>query len=505
MNAYATKLSLEGARRALAELERRNFALSHAAGALSFDAVTAAPPGNRAARSETIGYLGEAQLELVNSAEGIRLLDFLAEHMDELTEPERRSVRLLRRSGDILRAVSLEEYLSFRKLANEASNAWSRANESGGFSLLEPWLGRLFFAARHIARAAAPDAGEYDFWLDFNEEGLTEARCAEFFAELEGRTEGLIERASRAEPPDMTVLGYRVSPLRQQRIAHFNMDALGVDRGRCRLAVSDHAFTAAFSRYDVRICTRYLPESWTTSLYGVMHECGHALYELNTAAALQFTPLAAGASVGVHESQSRLYENMIGRSLAWTEFIWPVLTENIPELAEHTPRELFRAANAFRRTPLRTEADEFTYCRHIILRFELERALFAGEISVHDAPAMWDELSEKLLGVRPRGDSEGILQDPHWASGQLGYFPAYAFGTVAAAQLYGRICAETGAAGALAAGDLRPVNGWLREHIWQYGALYPPRELLRRTLGGALDAGVYADYLADKLREVYGE
>ena len=151
MNAYATKLSLEGARRALAELERRNFALSHAAGALSFDAVTAAPPGNRAARSETIGYLGEAQLELVNSAEGIRLLDFLAEHMDELTEPERRSVRLLRRSGDILRAVSLEEYLSFRKLANEASNAWSRANESDGFSLLEPWL-----AGSSSPRATSP-------------------------------------------------------------------------------------------------------------------------------------------------------------------------------------------------------------------------------------------------------------------------------------------------------------------------------------------------------------
>ena len=500
-----SKLTLPVARRQLAELQKREFALRHASGALSFDAETLAPPGNIIARSQTLGILGESALELISSAEGIRLLDYLEDHLDALTQPERRSVHLLRRSGEILRHVNLEEYLSFRKLANEALSAWSRAHEANDFAALEPWLGRLFYAARRIAAQTWPDSPPYEFWLDYNEEGLTQAQCDALFDEVREKIAPLQNYARQFVQPGTGILRCRVSPLYQQRIAHFNMDALGVDRNRCRLAISDHAFTVAFSRYDVRICTRYIPDSFTTSLYGVIHECGHALYELGTGEALQYTRLGEGVSMSVHESQSRLYENMIGRSLAWTEFIWPVLTENILELAEHTPRELFRAANAFRRTPLRTEADEFTYCRHIILRFELERALFAGEISVHDAPAMWDELSEKLLGVRPRGDSEGILQDPHWASGQLGYFPAYAFGTVAAAQLYGRICAETGAAGALAAGDLRPVNGWLREHIWQYGALYPPRELLRRTLGGALDAGVYADYLADKLREVYGE
>ena len=504
MGSYATRMTLPGARRALAELQSRGFALRHASGALSFDAVTLAPPGNRIARSHTLGVLGREELELVSSAEGIRLLDYLNEHLDALTREERRSVLLLRRAGEILRHVNLEEYLSFRKLANEAENAWSRADESGRFSELEPWLGRLFYAARRIARQCAPDRPAYDFWLDYNEEGLTEARCAEFFSELEERLSPLLKRAEGLpEPPGLPEA--RVSPLRQQRLAHFVMEALGVDRSRCRLAVSDRAFTVAFSRYDVRICTRYIPERFTTSLYGVIHECGHALYELGIGEGLQYTRLGDGASTAVHESQSRFYENMIGRSLAWTEFMWPALTAEIPELDELTPRDFFRAVNAVHRTPLRGEADELSYCLHIMLRFEMERALMGGEISIHDAPALWRELTRRYLGCEARDDREGILQDSHWASGQIGYFPAYAVGTAAAAQLMAGIKKELDVDALLRAGELGPINRLLEERIWRHGALYPPRELMSRALGGPLDLSFYASYLSDKLSEVYGE
>ena len=499
-----SKLTLPVARKHLAELQKREFALRHASGALEYDAETLAPPGNRIARAQTLGMLGTASLELISSAEGIRLLDYLADHMDALSQPERRSVHLLRRSGEILRHVNLEEYLSFRKLAGEASAAWSRANEAGDFAALEPWLGRLFYAARRIADQTWPDRPPYDFWLDYNEEGLTGAKCTEFFSALREGLLPLLERAQHLPELDTDILNCRVAPIYQQRIAHFNMDALGVDRGRCRLSLSDHAFTVAFSKYDVRICTRYIPESFTTSLYGVMHECGHALYELNTGDQWQYTRLGAGASTGVHESQSRFYENMIGRSRAWTELMWPVLTSNIPELAGREPREFFRAVNAVRRTPLRDEADELTYCLHIMLRFEIERAVMNGEMTVRDAPAVWNELTEKYLRCTVRSDAEGILQDPHWPAGQIGYFPTYALGTVYAAQLMERINESIDVGESMRMGDISHVNDWMRENIWRHGALYPPTELMERALGGPLDVKCYIDYLSDKLSEVYG-
>ena len=501
---YATKMTLPAARRSLVELQRREFALRHAAGALEFDADTLAPPENKLARAQTLGVLNESALELVNSAEGIRLLDYLEEHLDALSPPEKRSVYLLRRSGEILRHVNLEEYLSFRKLASEATAAWGRAQEADDFSALEPWLGRLFYAARRIAQQCAPEKSAYDFWLDNSEEGLNEVACESFFGEIRAKVLPLLSRAEGLPRPDTGILALRVSPLRQQRIAHFNMDALGVNRNRCRLALSDHAYTVAFSKYDVRICTRYIPESFTTSLYGVIHECGHALYELNTGETLQYTRLGEGASTGVHESQSRFFENMVGRSRAWTEFIWPVLTANIPELADREPRELFRAVNAVRRTPLRDEADELSYCLHIMLRYELERDIMNGELSVRDAPAAWSELSEKYLGCAPRSDAEGILQDPHWAAGQFGYFPTYALGTVWAAQLMARLREREDVDEALRRGDLSEINAFLNDNIWRHGALYAPGELMRRALGGGTDVQCYADYLSDKLSEVYG-
>ena len=501
---YATKLSLPGARRQLEELQRRSFALGHAAGALEFDSVTLAPPANRVARSHTLAVLGEAQLELVSSAEGIRLLDFLTDNIDALSYAERRAVHLLRRSGEILRHVQLEEYLAFRKLANEATNAWAAANERGEFALLEPWLGRLFAAARRIANQVMPDRSASDFWLDYNEEGLTEALCGEYFSRLEAATGSIARRARSLASETGALGGIRVTPLTQQRLARAVMAELGVDMNRCRLSVSDRPFTVAFSRYDVRVCASYDPEDFTTGLYGVMHECGHALYELGTAPELQFTVLGAGVSMAVHESQSRLFENMIGRSMAWTEHLWPRLVSQIPELDRLTPEEYYRAVNSAKLTPLRACADEFAYCGHIRLRWELERELLEGRLHIHDAPAAWNELTRKYLGCEVKSDREGILQDAHWAAGQIGYFPAYALGTLAAAQLMAEIRAEADVDERLREGDISPVSGWLRENIWRHGSLYAPGELMHRALGGDVETKYYADYLSDKLESVYG-
>ncbi len=498
------RYSLDSARRRLAELQRKEFALKHASGALEFDAATTAPPGSVAARAVTQGALGDAALELLSSSEGVFLLDFLADNIEELPPGEARELRLLLRKGEILRSITLEGYNFFRKLASAASHEWGRARRSGDFSELEPLLSRLFAAARHIAAMTRPDGQPYDFWLDYYEEGLSQQRCDEIFSGVLASVSPLLARARSLPAPDRTLLCVRVPPLAQQRIAHANMAALGVDMSRCRLALSDRAFTVAFSKYDVRVCTRYIPESFTTSLYGVIHECGHALYELNTAGDFQFTSLGSGVSMGVHECIARFYENMIGRSPAWTRLMWPALVSNIPALGSAGPEKFFRAANAFRPSALRTDADELSYCFHIMLRYALERDIMSGELSVHDAPARWDELSEKLLGFRPGSAAEGILQDPHWASGQIGYFPAYALGSVGAAQLYARISESVDIDGCIERGDIAPVNSWMEEHIWRHGALYPPRELMARALGGLADVKYYAGHLARRMGEVYG-
>ena len=184
--------------------------------------------------------------------------------------------------------------------------------------------------------------------------------------------------------------------------------------------------------------------------------------------------------------------------------MWPVLAENIPELAEYTPREFFRAVNSAKRTPLRSEADEFSYCLHILIRFEIERGLMNGTLAVHDAPALWNELTAKYLRCEVNSDAEGMLQDPHWAAGQIGYFPTYALGSVAAAQLMAQLRAKADVDACLRRGDVKVINDFLRERIWRYGAQYAPGELMAKALDAPLDVQYYADHLSDKLAEVYG-
>ena len=489
----------QAARRQLAELQRRRFALRTAAGAMEFDAATLAAPGNRYARACALAVLNEDRLALTSSAEGIRLMDSLEACAGELDEAEKRELRLLLREGAMQRAVNQEEYCAFRKLAGDTAPAWERAKALNDFSYVEEPLGRLVFAAKRIARQTAPDMPEYDFWLDRHEEGLTAARCEEIFGALRGPLMGLIARFSGLEAPEPGWLHARVPIAAQHRLAHRCMAALGVDADRCRLAVSDRAFTSAFSKYDVRVAACYAPDSFADGLYGVMHECGHALYELGIGSALQFTSLGEGASTGVHECQALFFENQVGRSLAWTRRIWDALTAAVPELLESSPEEFYRAVNALRRTTLRVESDEAAYCLHIMLRFETERALFSGELSARDAPAFWDELSAKYFGLRPKSLAGGILQDSHWTSGEFGYFPAYALGAAGAAQLMEKL----GGRSALDCG-VGPVCAWLEEHIWRFGAMYPPNALMRRALGGPLDVRYYINYLSDKLSEVYG-
>ena len=236
----------------------------------------------------------------------------------------------------------------------------------------------------------------------------------------------------------------------------------------------------------------------------VIHEGGHALYDTGSDDSLAYTVLDGGVSMGIHESQSRFYENLLGRSRGFSKYIFPVLEEIFPDqMAGHTPEELYRALNRAEPSLIRTEADELTYCLHVMIRYELEKRIFAGELSVHDLPAEWNRLYREYLGIEVPDDKHGVLQDSHWSSGNIGYFPSYALGSAYGAQFLRKMKETVDVEDCLSRGDFGPINEWNREHIWKYGKLYSPGELFRMAVGEEFDPTVYTAYLEDKFTELY--
>ena len=282
------------------------------------------------------------------------------------------------------------------------------------------------------------------------------------------------------------------------------MKLMGIDEGHCVLSESEHPFTTEFYKGDVRITTHYHEDDMASNLYSVIHEGGHALYELHMADRLQYTCLSGGASMGLHESQSRLCENYLGRSLGFIKSLWPTLTELFPtQLAGVTPEAFYKAVNQCQPSLIRTEADEVTYCLHVMVRYELEKRLMDGSLAVKDLPAAWNAQMKELLGVDVPDDAHGVLQDIHWACGDLGYFPSYALGTAYGAQMMASMRKDLDVDALLEAGNWAPITGWLEERIWQYGKEKTPAQLLKNACGGEFDPKFYTDYLVEKYFAIY--
>ena len=269
--------------------------------------------------------------------------------------------------------------------------------------------------------------------------------------------------------------------------------------------VAAHPFEIDFSPEDVRLTTRYNPDFLNTALFGTMHESGHGMYEQGVSYSLRRTPLCSGVSLSIHESQSRLWENLVGRSRGFWKYFYPKLQTAFPQLAATDLETFYRAVNRVSPSLIRIEADELTYSLHIMLRFELEREIFEGQVQVADLPDAWNAKMRDYLGVSPPNDALGVLQDVHWSSGLIGYFATYALGTIMSVQLFEKAVADNpGIPARLEQGDFSGLLGWLREHVHRHGRKYMPLELLHRATGHTLDAGPYVKYLKAKFGEIYG-
>ena len=495
---------LKSAVTALQKHEAKIAAIMHAGSVLSTDGVTAAPEDSWEGRARTMGYLSELEYTLSTDPSFLSLLQELEAHIDELDQQTRRQVKVLRRETDHIVKIPLEEYTQYSVLVSEASNLWIKAKNTDDFALFAPYLEKLVSANRRMAALWNPDELPYNVLLDRFEEGLTMAQCEAFFRTVREGIAPLIQKISERQFPRYPFESREYPISQQDAFSHALMDMEGIDPKRCTLSTTEHPFTAGVNNHDVRITTHYHECDFIASLYSVLHEGGHALYELGGDDCYNYTCLYGGSSMGIHESQSRFYENLIGRSRAFAGPLLRTARRFFPEqLSDVTEEMFYRAVNRAQPSLIRTEADELTYSLHVMIRYEIEKQLMNGSLSVKDVPQVWNDLYEAYLGVRPCDDKTGCLQDSHWSGGMFGYFPSYALGSAYGAQMLARMENEVPDLWvSVGNGDLGPVTAWLHDRIHRYSALYTPKEILTRVCG-EFDPSYYIRYLTEKYSELY--
>ena len=487
------------------ETIRKIDAYNHAMGVMQYDFETAMPRAGAAGYASAMGTLSEELYRIQTSDAFKGMVHELLDRKEELDEITRREAEVLGEDMARMDSVPVQEFVEYQTELGLASSAWREAKQKSDYALFAPHLQKLLDMTRRFARYYAPERDPYDTLLDTYEKGMTTAELDRFFGDLRAALQPLVQQVSaHADRVDDHFL-FGHFPVPQQRaLAETVMEVMGLDRSRCGLGEVEHPFTTNFSKNDVRITTHYHEESLASSLYSVIHEGGHAIYEMHTGDELIGTPLAEGASMGMHESQSRLYENLIGRSAGFTRFLFPKVQALFPEQLKGVTAEAFyRAVNRSAPSLIRIDADELTYPFHILIRYELEKRLVAGELSISDLPAEWNRLYKEILGVTVPDDAHGVLQDSHWSGGSFGYFPSYAIGSAYGAQILASMKKDLNVEELTAAGNLAPITAWLADKIYRFGKRKTPAELLQGACGAAFDPAFYIEYLTKKYTELY--
>ncbi len=500
-------MELTQARADLLAVQEKMSAYNHALSLLSYDGETTAPRGTAKNRAHAMGILSEEVYRMGTGKETVSLLEFLDGRKEELTEKEQRMVYLLLKDIRFMQKIPMEEYTEYQKLMVTSQDVWVQAKENSDFAMFEPYLTKVVEMTKRFAGYAAPDKDPYDYWLNEYEEGASRETCDAFFSRLRARLVPLIEAVKSRPQVDDSCLHGDFPDGDQEALALYLMDLMGLDLDHVGLSTTEHPFTTSLgSHLDERITTHYHMDDWSSSMFSVIHEGGHALYDTGSADDLAYTVLDGGVSMGIHESQSRFCENILARSRAFIRFLFPKLREFFPgQFDRFTWEDVYKAVNRVQPSLIRTEADEVTYSLHVMIRYELEKQLMAGTLAVHDLPQAWNRLYQEYLGVTVPDDRRGVLQDSHWSFGAIGYFPSYALGSAYGAQFLRKMKETVDVDEALSRGDFAPMNAWNKEHIWKYGSSKSPKDILDIALDGeAFNPDVYLDYLEAKVKDVYG-
>jgi carboxypeptidase Taq len=480
-----------------------------AAAVLRWDQQTYMPPGGAETRAMQLETLAKTVHERFVSDEMGQLLEDLEAELagSEYGSFEASLVRVTRRDYDRQRKLPPQLVADLARESALGHAAWENARAAADYAAFLPNLEKLLNLTIQRAEALGYEDRRYDALLDRYEPGMKASQVAVLFDEMKAGLVPLVQAIAESHANvDDSILSEGFDEGRQWDFGLQVIRRIGFDLQRGRQDRAAHPFTTGFSPGDVRITTRVSPDNLKAGLFATIHEMGHGTYEQGYDRALDRTPLSDAASLGVHESQSRLWENVVARSRGFWVFWLPRLKEQFPAQLEGVDLETFyRAINRVKPTFIRVEADEVTYNLHIFLRFEIENMMLEGQVKLAELPDLWNTKMKEYLGILPRNDAEGLLQDVHWSGGMIGYFPTYSLGNLLSVQFFNQAVSELPEIPSqIEQGDYASLLNWMREHIHVNGAKYTPVELVERVTGGPLRAQPFLDYVRSKYTEIYG-
>lgn len=477
---------------------------------LHWDLETYMPSGAINSRSDQIALLSAHIHELKTSHKYRRLLEKLVDlssgkiKLKGVSLPEKAALREWHKEYQRMSKLPASFVKSFSQITSEASQIWQTARKENNFKLFAPFLKKIVDMAREKASFYGYEEHPYDALLTCYEPCMSSAKVQKIFTPLRKELIHLLDSIREKKPLDDQFLRGKFDTKKQIELAHALLAALPIESAYSRLDLSAHPFSTAMHPHDSRITTRILPNGFMSNIFSVLHEAGHSMYEMGLPAHQWGTPLAEAVSLSIHESQSRWWETLIGRSLPYWKKFYPLVQKTFPARLGKVPLEKFyRAINKVSPSFIRVEADEVTYCLHVILRFEIEMALISGDLPVDDLPLAWKEKMKELLGIVPDTDREGCLQDIHWSLGDFGYFPTYALGNLFAAHFFNAFAKKhKDWESRVSNGDLLFVRDWLKTNIHCYGKQYDSEQLATKVTGKPLSEKAYCAYLKSKYKEI---
>jgi carboxypeptidase Taq len=490
---------------AMIQISKEANDINKAVALMSWDQETQMPTKGAPSRARQMATLsGLAHTTFTSGRMGQAILGAEGEG---LIGPAAVNLREIRRIYQRLTKVPVRLVEEITETAAHGREHWRVARRENDFARFAPSLTRIIDLKRQYADAVGYVKEPYDALLEDYEPGMTSACLADLFRDLRVKLTPMMERVRSCKtPPRVDFLSRHYPKDKQVALSRRVLELMGFDFEAGRMEISTHPFTTSFAPTDVRLTTRYDEAFFPMAFFGTMHEGGHALYEQGLPLRHEGTPMGETVSLGIHESQSRLWENMVGRSRPFWRHFYPVVREAFPDaLSDVSEEELYRGVNEVRPSHIRVEADEVSYNLHIILRFEIERDLLRGAHKPEDAPELWNRLMQEYVGILPPDDSVGVLQDIHWSMGLFGYFPTYTLGNLYAAQFMAKVSEDlSGFDERIASGHLQDLTRWLRERIHEQGMTWQAEDLVRQVTGGPLDAGHFVTYLERKFGEIYG-
>ncbi len=472
---------------------------------IGWDSNTEAPRDSFQRRSEIMGILSRELFALETDKEYQEIVRKLAEKSDDLEDLLKREVKKAKRDLEKVINIPEEEYVEYTKLIQMTQIIWEDAKKNNDYQSFKPNLEKIIEFNKKFALYYDKNKDPYETLLDDYEEGMSTKEYDLFFNTLKQELVPFIREVLEHPLKKYdNFINDHYEAKKQQEYCDYLIDVMNFNRDRGLMKKSVHPFTWNTSPEDVRFTTRYLEDYVFSSIFAAIHELGHATYEQQIDTKYDDTLLAGGTSMGLHESQSRFYENTIGRSKAFWEAHLDKFKEIFPKQAKGiTPDDMYRAVNKAEASLIRVEADELTYPMHIMLRYDIERKLFAGEVNVDDLPELWNDLMEEYLGIRPKNDSEGVLQDVHWSGGMFGYFPTYALGSAYSAQIYYTMKKDLDIDKLVKENNIKAINEWLKEKIHKYGSSKSPKEILLSVTGEEFNPKYYVQYLKEKFGKLY--